>query len=387
MDRKSNLISPPPGATEIVAAQRVGWAVSRRSALRKADPAAGALVAPAAAAGVARLPGAPLGNWRFPTEMPFLEALSDCETLNCVRDAHRQPRGGAKFNYPHFMIAGWSKSATTSLYQYLNDHPQVLSPVTKEPMLFTDRCDYPGGGAGMRCSPARVKEYLVHTLKRDAFVASRGALVQYEATPRIMDVGPELAPHLAELMPWIRLVASMREPISRAMSKFIMSQDKFGKGCLLEHSMAWCLQWDEEPLFGSPRESYYSHPLRVWLDTFPADQLLIIQYEELVGEENMARELRRVKEFVGVDVDALPDALDWENVNCRHCRIQPEGWPMREAVYRELVARVSLDAEEVARLVERAGLGDAQRWMDVWRKVWDANLATCVDGECLIQLS
>jgi len=56
-------------------------------------------------------------SWRFPSDMPFLEALSTCETFKCITDAHKQPMDGIKYNFPHFMIAGWSKSATTSLYQ------------------------------------------------------------------------------------------------------------------------------------------------------------------------------------------------------------------------------------------------------------------------------
>ncbi len=53
---------------------------------------------------------------RFPPDMPFMQAIATCDSFECVRDAHRQPRKGARFNFPHFMIIGWQKSATTSLY-------------------------------------------------------------------------------------------------------------------------------------------------------------------------------------------------------------------------------------------------------------------------------
>ena len=59
----------------------------------------------------------PAGHARFPPQLPFLEALATCETLDCVRDAHLQPRGGARFNFPHFLVIGWQKSATTSVFQ------------------------------------------------------------------------------------------------------------------------------------------------------------------------------------------------------------------------------------------------------------------------------
>jgi len=52
----------------------------------------------------------------FPADMSFVDAIATCTTLECLRDAHLQPKGQAKFNFPHFMIIGFQKAATTSLY-------------------------------------------------------------------------------------------------------------------------------------------------------------------------------------------------------------------------------------------------------------------------------
>ena len=65
---------------------------------------------------------------RFPPDMPFLEALGTCETFACIREAHLLPKGKAKFNFPQFIIDGYSKSATTSLFRYLNTHPSTMHP-------------------------------------------------------------------------------------------------------------------------------------------------------------------------------------------------------------------------------------------------------------------
>lgn len=46
----------------------------------------------------------------------FLQALASCTTLKCVKEAHRLPRSPKQFNYPHFIIAGFQKSATTSTH-------------------------------------------------------------------------------------------------------------------------------------------------------------------------------------------------------------------------------------------------------------------------------
>ncbi len=372
-------------ATEAVVAAALAAADAARA---DAAPAAQHALASADTSAGERLPGAALEAWRFNATTPFLDAVRSCRSLRCLRDAHLQPRGGAKFNFPHFMIAGWSKSATTSVYQYLNDHPQVLSPTQKEPMLLTDRCTYPGGA--MSCPPERVREYIQHILKVHAFADSGGALAAYEATPRIMDAGPELAKHLAQLMPWVKLVALLREPVSRAMSKYVhhATDDKFqNKGCMGRHAIDWCLVHDEAQTYGNPRDRYYFKPIAEYLDYFPPSQLLFVQYEELVAEATQARELRRIKEFIGVDVAGLPDALEKERAVCRHCTIQPQGWPMAEADYRGVLKLVEKDAARTTAVLEAAGLANGTRWMENWRAHWARNLATCVGGNCTIALT
>ena len=39
---------------------------------------------------------------------------------------------------PNFIIIGAMKAATTSLYTYLKQHPDVFMPANKEPMFFNN---------------------------------------------------------------------------------------------------------------------------------------------------------------------------------------------------------------------------------------------------------
>ena len=57
-------------------------------------------------------------------------------------------------------------------------------------------------------------------------------------------------------------------------------------------------------------------------------------------------ELRRLKEYIGVDPDASEDAMDMEKVNCRRCTINPDGHPLSEKVYRKLINQVKPDVAE-----------------------------------------
>lgn len=49
----------------------------------------------------------------------FLEALKSCKDMVCVHEAHKLPKKEAKFNFPHFLIIGFQKAATTSLHVYV----------------------------------------------------------------------------------------------------------------------------------------------------------------------------------------------------------------------------------------------------------------------------
>ena len=69
--------------------------------------------------GLIRSPGTVDQAWRFWPGATYLEALPNCQTLKCIREAHRQlPKRNISYNFPHFFIAGYSKSASTSIYQY-----------------------------------------------------------------------------------------------------------------------------------------------------------------------------------------------------------------------------------------------------------------------------
>lgn len=50
----------------------------------------------------------------------FLQALAGCKDMACVREAHMLPREeDATYNFPHFLIIGFQKAATTSLHVYV----------------------------------------------------------------------------------------------------------------------------------------------------------------------------------------------------------------------------------------------------------------------------
>lgn len=326
---------------------------------------------------------------RFPPDMPFIQALATCDTLECVRDAHAQPRRGARFNFPHAIIAGWQKAATTSTYVHLVRHKHVAKPSAKEPEFFSDGC----GFNVTACPPVAVKKYLHTTLNRTAFLDTGGNMMTMEASTHYVRGYDRLAEDLHGIFPWLRLVLMMREPISRAISMLVHVMDKQDRGCMSRSELAYCLlqrsQIGGDPDY--PLATNYSAPLAGWLDAFPAGQVLVLQYEEMIASPAAGdAQLRRAKEFLGLnpdiprseEVQALPKA------NMRKNRLGTEGWSMPRRKYEKLIALVRPDAEAVADAVHRHGFGDRDRWMANWEAVWQANLDSCdAEGQCMIVVS
>jgi hypothetical protein len=387
------------------------------------------------AADLAADPGAPpiAMDVPFPEPaVPYLDALAACDSLACLRDAASRARSAKQRPFPAALLIGWQKSATTSLYGHLARHPGALVSSSKEPEFFTAKC----GSEPASCDPAEQVHiniissqlgwhcrccrfhpavanyhstahppanspqafYIRKTLRRDEFVAGGGRAVALEASTHYAMNGDRLAANVVEALPWVKVVASLREPISRAASMLVHMADREGRGCLAAEGadLADCLVTASQ-LVGHPGpfngldalHGNYSHPLSAWLEAVPPGQLLVLQYEELVEEESEAAVLKRVKDFLGLDPAQPKRNPGLDEHNIRKDRVAPEGHPMRRGQYEALVARVRPDAERVAALLAGAGLApSAEAWMARWEAVWVANLAACgADGACMIQLS
>ena len=63
-----------------------------------------------------------------PRPEPTPASLAACESFACLRE-NQVP--GAKYPFPHFIIIGFAKSATTSIADYLRYHPDVSYPTKK----------------------------------------------------------------------------------------------------------------------------------------------------------------------------------------------------------------------------------------------------------------
>ena len=314
----------------------------------------------------------------------FLEALKGCNDMVCVRDAHKLPKGEATFNFPHFLIIGFQKAATTSLHVHLGKHDAALRPAHKEPEHFTKECKF---NPPTDCSKDDAENYVRKTLRLDQFIQSKGQVATFESSTHVVRKGEEMAPALSKLVPWAKLIVNVREPISRAASMLIHMQDVYDEGCLSEKDLGYCLHARSQIRGLHDGTTTYYDALSHWFTHWPEEQIHIVQYEELTNAETEDKVMKEVKEYIGLDPDLPKGGLTV--INDRRFRISPEGWKMNRSQYEKLINLVKPDVEATLDLLEAHGkLRDRKAFLKRWTDVWESNLATCdAEGVCTIQLS
>lgn len=189
---------------------------------------------------------------------------------------------------PDFIIIGAQRCGTTSLYNYLLQHPRVLPAFHKEVHYFD--LHFHEGVAWYR-SHFPLCEHLPLARK-----LSRAAYKSGEASPYY--IFHPLAPRrVATLLPRCKLIALLRNPVDRAYSHY-HHQVRMGHETL---TFEEAIDAERERLEGETErlmddETYRSHSyqyysyltrgeyakqLERWMEYFPREQILVLASEEL----------------------------------------------------------------------------------------------------------
>jgi hypothetical protein len=222
--------------------------------------------------------------------------------LRRLRADYRELTGRLR-GLPAVLIIGTQKGGTTSLFNYMVQHPNVLHPMSKEIHYFD--LNYARGASWYR---ARFPY---------SYRLRNGALT-LDASPYYL-AHPAVPQRAARQLPQAKLIALLRNPVDRAFSHY-QHEVRGGRETLsfpeAIEKEAERLAGEEERLRNEPdyysanhhRYSYmlrglYVEQLRRWIEWYPRSQLLILQSEWLF--RNPAAASRRVYEFLGLSPHRL----------------------------------------------------------------------------------
>ncbi|MEQ9359219.1 sulfotransferase family protein [Coleofasciculus chthonoplastes] len=226
---------------------------------------------------------------------------------------------------PNFLIIGAMKSGTTSLYNYLKQHPQIYMSPVKEPKFFALEGEklYPGyqenqtfewrGSGGL----TRIEGIRDIEIYRQLFTEVSQEKAIGEASPLYIYI-PKAVERIKYYIPEAKLIAILRHPVDRAYSHFInwvqRELEPYNSTFLqvLEEE-EWRIQNNWSPLFHYKHRGFYYIQLQRFFSAFPGDKIRVYLYEDL--QETPLNLVQDIFRFLNVDDSFIPNLQNKSNVS------------------------------------------------------------------------
>jgi hypothetical protein len=266
-------------------------------------------------------------------------AMFDLAVGRCYQGLRARAAGnpGRERTLPDFLLIGAAKCGTTSLYDWICEHPLIGRPTTngrpRKELLFFDY-EYRRGVEWYRTHfpTERERADFARAHGRPPLIgeATASYLTSYWVPERV-----------AAVVPNVRLIVTLRDPINRAFSAFQMSRregfeecEQFETALALEHDRLTpeLARTQRNPHYNPAppvplgywsylQRSRYAEHVERWLAHFPREQLLFVKFEELAAEPQ--RVLDEVYQFLGLAPHRLA-AFRKLNVGRYQDEIRPE---------------------------------------------------------------
>ena len=204
---------------------------------------------------------------------------------------------------PNFLIIGAMKSATTSLYTYLKQHPDIFMPSIKEPMFFNNL----NTNQHIVLEGRNKKKITSFKKYYDLFQSVKNEIAIGEASPGYL-YNKDCASLIKEHLKNIKIIAVLRQPISRAYSNYLHARrsgkepiDNFEEAINNERSR---IQKNWSPLYHYLNQGYYYKHLQRYYQLFPKENIKIILFEELERYEDCIV-LKNIKDSILLDLQRV----------------------------------------------------------------------------------
>jgi hypothetical protein len=213
---------------------------------------------------------------------------------------------------PNFIIIGAMKAATTSLYTYLKQHPEVFMTAIKEPMFFNNFQkvnDY-------KLQARKGKKITTFDQYYPLFDDVKNEKAIGEASPAY--ISNEECPKLIHKhLPNTKIIAVLRQPVARAYSNFLHAR-RADREPIADFETAFNKEAERKaenwsPLYHYKGKGYYTEQLERYYDLFPKENIKILLFEEVV--KNPIKASQEVFEFLNVDYSFIPDTSKKANVS------------------------------------------------------------------------
>lgn len=247
---------------------------------------------------------------------------------------------------PYFLLPGALYSGTVHVAAALHQHPSILPARTKELQFFHDRPfrRYVSIQEKTLVRAARermyARDYDVSRLQRNT------SYISFDASPGYLFYSTLIPRRILCVIPWVKLVLVLRNPIDRILEHYIAAQQRGLRLSLeewidqefalleqvgwnnvtvgsKEEDVAW-YEYQSTTIGGALGRSLYVVQIRHWLQAMravgrnPATEILIVQTEKLAS--NPDHEYRRTLRFLHLPEISLPNAKSLPPITVTHQR-------------------------------------------------------------------
>jgi hypothetical protein len=209
---------------------------------------------------------------------------------------------------PNFLVFGAAKSGTTSIYKYLEQHPDIFMSSFKEPGFFAFEGEKPRlNGPGAQ---KWVDRWVVTDLPsyQALFAGASGEQAIGEVSPFYLYY-EKTVERIYKHIPHAKLIAILRDPVERAFSNYVWavrdraeSLPTFAEALQAEESRIrdnWGPKWHYKA------KGFYYAQLKPYFEQFDNEQIRIYLYEDLMA--NPVSVMQDIFRFLEVDDKFVPN--------------------------------------------------------------------------------
>jgi Sulfotransferase family len=215
------------------------------------------------------------------------------------RRGHARAPSGADVRLPDFLIVGAEKCGTTSLYQYLKQHPDVYLPAKKELHYFAyddigKIARDPGGENVLTHACATREEYESYYRGTGAYAAVGEVSPSYFYFSHISE-------RLQSELDDPKIIIMLRDPVKKAHSQYMhLVRDNREHLSFFDALMAedQRIEAGWGPLWRYTESSLYSSRVAKYLQVFGKDRVKIGFFEDLLRSPEAV--INDLLEFIGV---------------------------------------------------------------------------------------
>lgn len=200
---------------------------------------------------------------------------------------------------PNFFIVGAPKAGTSSLYHYLDEHPEIFMCPEKEPNFFSYQEIKAQNLYYRKKNIGSLRKYL------DLFKGVDNEKAIGEASVSYLFY-QEVPKKIKKAVPDAKIIIILRNPIKRAFSHYLMDLRLGYTGLSFEDII---FNKEKHPLHYQQylELGLYSIQVQRYLDTFEEKNLKIVMFEEFIKDQNNM--MASLFKFLNVDSRYSPQFL------------------------------------------------------------------------------